>query len=147
MVLDEDGSLKIRNVLIDDSGNYDCGGNTSTILNIKERNNEEKDMETSLNLISNANEETDHESKANEFTPLVGKYKVEAIGNKSWLIIVVILVVLLVIIVFIMVVMYKDRQSSTQSTPRFSPNMNGGESQCALKDCMEVDEDMTFIGT
>ena len=48
MVLDKNGSLKIRNVLIEDSGNYDCGGNTSTILYIKERNTKEKDMETNL---------------------------------------------------------------------------------------------------
>ena len=44
MVLDEDGSLKIRNVLVEDSGNYDCGGNTSTILKIEERSNKQKEM-------------------------------------------------------------------------------------------------------
>jgi len=182
MVLEQDGSLKIRNAEIGDSGNYFCGGNSSTILKIQETNNLQNEMENNSQLVSNIDHERGQESRKNsqlvsniehvrsqesrknsqlvstitektgqnsrDNTTLLGKSKVEANENKPWMIIVIVVLVLFVIILVIFPFChhtYKEKQAMRQSTHSFSPINNGTESGYALKDFMEVEEDLTKI--
>ena len=101
-------------------------------------------------MLSNNDDQTDQDSTSSTSVPVVAKEEDEEIdtnGNKSWLIIVIILLIIFIVLIFIILVLYKERRSTMESTPRFSPKAKGGESQYALKDCMEGEEDVTFIGT
>ena len=166
MILDEDDSLIIRNLKLKDSGTYLCGeknvNGSPTILKVgdeiepvapvlgqKDKELKEKQPINSLPEISNKDDGIGEPLDNEKAVPLIANEEDsdESSGSNTWLIILIILLAILVIAAFIFIVIYKERDSTTHSTPRFSPKKMGGESQYALKDCMEVDEDVTFIGT
>ena len=69
-------------------------------------------------------------------------------ANKSWIVILLALLIILIVIVFIIIVMYKDRRSqNTQSiyATKITSKKVGNESQYALKDCIEVDEEEHWV--
>ena len=163
MILNDDGSLIIRNLRFRDSGTYFCGGNgTPTILKVVNQtqpiipisvldgdDTNDKGTTTTLPVIPSTDPIEEKTFDDENAIPLVAndKNSKETSGSNTWLIILIILLAILVIAAFICIVMYKERDSTANSHPRFSPKRNPGESQYALKDCMEVDEDVTFIGT
>ena len=169
MIVDDDSSLIIRGLKLKDSGTYFCAergingkNGRATILKVTNQTNpeppslmgdhgelKEKGSDTNLPIVPYKSHDTGEGLNDKNAFPLVsnGEDTEEPSGTNTWLILLIIFLVILVIIIFYCIIVYKERNSATNRNPRFSPQKKGGDSQYALKDCMEVDEDVTFIGT